>query len=172
MAEWLGKALQKLLQRFESARDLTSTLSLSLWRGTFLTTMLPKYLTKIGLAACILLVISCFLPWTYYADIDKTFTGFYSEQNSYGKPGYFLVLLTVAIFICMLIPKIWAKRTNLFLSALAVGYAIKTYILFTSCYNAYCPEKKIGIYLMFISTIMMLVCSAFPDMKLEEKKKK
>jgi hypothetical protein len=133
--------------------------------------MLPKYLTKIGLAACILLVISCFLPWTYYADIDKTFTGFYSEQNSYGKPGYFLVLLTVAIFICMLVPKIWAKRTNLFLSALAVGYAIKTYILFTSCYNAYCPEKKIGIYLMFISTIMMLVCSAFPDLTLEQSKK-
>jgi len=133
--------------------------------------MLPKYLTKVGLAACVLLVISCFLPWTYYADLDQNFTGFYSWQNNYGKPGYFLVLLTVLIFIFMLVPKIWAKRANLFLSALAVGYAIKTYILFTSCYNAYCPEKKIGIYLMFISTIMMLVCSAFPDLKLEEKSK-
>lgn len=171
MAEWLGKALQKLLQRFESARDLSLTSSLSFIEREFFTTMLPKIFNKIGLIACITLVISCFLPWAYYADLDKTFTGFYSEQNCYGKPGYFLIMLTVLIFIFMLLPKIWAKRANLFISALAVGYAIKTYILFTSCYNAYCPEKKIGIYLMFISTITILVASAFPDLQLEKKDK-
>jgi hypothetical protein len=131
--------------------------------------MLSKYLTKIGFAACILLVISCFLPWAYYGDLDQNFTGFYSWHNNYGKPGYFLVLLTIVIFIFMLMPKIWAKRANLFLSALTVGYAIKSYILFTGCYNAYCPEKRIGIYLMFLSALLMLVCSAFPDLKLEEK---
>jgi hypothetical protein len=134
--------------------------------------MLSKYLTKIGLVACVLLVISCFLPWAYYADLNQNFTGFYSWNNNYGKPGYFLVILTSVIFIFMLVPKIWAKRTNLFLCALAVGYAIKSYILFTACYNAYCPEKKIGIYLMFLSALMMLVASAFPDLKLTENKKK
>ncbi|HTB53227.1 MAG TPA: hypothetical protein VK718_10695 [Ferruginibacter sp.] len=131
--------------------------------------MLPKILNKAGLIACVTLVISCLLPWAYYADIDKNFTGFFSEQNQYGKPGYFLVLLAVLIFIFMLVPKIWAKRTNLFLSALTVGYAIKSWILFTSCYNGYCPEKKIGIYLMFLSTIIMLVASVFPDLKLGKK---
>jgi hypothetical protein len=134
--------------------------------------MLPKIINRAGLAACIILVISCFLPWTYYADINANFTGFISEHNNinyYGKPGYFLVMLTTLIFIFMLTPKVWAKRTNLFLSALAVGYAIKTYILYTSCYNAYCPEKKMGIYLMFLSTIMMLVASVFPDLKLQKK---
>jgi hypothetical protein len=133
--------------------------------------MLSKYLTKIGLGACILLVISCFLPWAYYGDLNQNFTGFYSWNNNYGKPGYFLVILTAVIFTFMLVPKIWAKRTNLFLCALAVGYAIKSYILFTACYNAYCPEKKIGIYLMFLSALLMLVCSASPDLKLEEKPK-
>ena len=67
----------------------------------------------------------------------------------------------------MLLPKIWAKRSNLFICAVGVGYAIKSYVLFTSCYNAYCPEKKIGIYLMLISTIIMLVASAFPHLKLD-----
>jgi hypothetical protein len=133
--------------------------------------MLSKILNKTGLAACITLVIACFLPWAFYADLNENFTGFYSHNNDYGKPGYFLVMLTMLIFIFMLLPKIWAKRANLFLSALAVGYAIKSYILYTSCYNAYCPEKKIGIYLMFASTLLMLVASAFPDLKLKENKK-
>jgi hypothetical protein len=35
VAEWLGKALQKLLQRFESARDLTSTSIPSLMERDF-----------------------------------------------------------------------------------------------------------------------------------------
>ncbi|MBI3883590.1 MAG: hypothetical protein HY305_05080 [Sphingobacteriales bacterium] len=80
--------------------------------------MAVKILHWIGITACITLILSCFLPWVYYADINKTFTGFFSEQNLYGRPGRFLVIIAVLVFICMLLPKIWAKRTNLFLSAL------------------------------------------------------
>ncbi|MBA2249948.1 MAG: hypothetical protein H0W12_07115 [Chitinophagaceae bacterium] len=124
-----------------------------------------KYSKVIGIAACVLLIVACFLPWTYHADINKTFTGFFSEQNMYGKPGKFLVFFAVVSILLILLSKIWAKRVHLFLSALSVGYAIKTYILFTSCYNAYCPDKKAGVYLMLLSSIIILVVSIFPDMK-------
>ncbi|MEI9934845.1 MAG: hypothetical protein WDM71_08340 [Ferruginibacter sp.] len=133
--------------------------------------MLPKIFHWIGLAACITLIVCCFLPWTYYADIDKTFTGFFSEQNEYGKPGVFLVALATISFIFILLPKLWAKRANLFLCALCVGYSIKTYILCTSCYNTFCPEKKAGIYIMLFSTFAMMLSAVFPDFKLEEKSK-
>lgn len=132
---------------------------------------------RIGLLACILLVVSCFLPWTYYADVNiateaqRTFTGFSTYENQYGKPGKLLTLIAVIVFVFMLLPKIWAKRANLFITALGVGYAIKTYVLFTSCYNAYCPEKKAGIFIMLISTILLLVAAAFPDLKLAQEKK-
>lgn len=134
--------------------------------------MVPKVLNWIGLVACVALIISCFLPWAYYDDVtipnaaQRTFTGFYSYQNNYGKPGKFLVIIAILALACMLLPKIWAKRSNLFICAIGVGYAIKSYILFTSCYNAYCPEKKIGIYLILVTTIVMLIASAFPDLKL------
>ena len=113
------------------------------------------------------------MPWAYYADAhivneaQRTFTGFYSYQNNYGKPGKPLVAIEVIVIALMLLPKIWAKRTNLFVCALAVGYAIKSFILFTSCYNAYCPEKKAGIFLMLITTLVMLVASAFPQLTLK-----
>jgi hypothetical protein len=127
-----------------------------------------KYSKLIGVGACLILIVGCFIPWAYYADINKTFTGFFSENNSYGKPGKFLVFFGVASAALILLDKVWAKRTHLFFSAVGVGYAIKTYILFTSCYNAYCPEKKAGIYIMLYSTILILIVSIFPDMKLKK----
>ena len=130
-----------------------------------------KYSKLIGIIACIILVIACFMPWTYHADIHKTFTGFFSENNAYGKPGKFLVFFAIVSGILTVLPKVWAKRTHIFLSALFTGYAIKTYILFTSCYNAYCPEKKYGIYLMIVSCFIILIVSVFPEMKMDKGKK-
>ena len=129
-----------------------------------------KYSKWIGIAACVLLIVSCFLPWTYHADLNKTFTGFFSEKNMYGKPGKFLSLFAVLSAILILLPKIWAKRTHLFLAALSFGYAIRTFIVFTSCYNTYCPEKKIGIWMMLFTSLAILVVAVFPDMKLENRK--
>jgi hypothetical protein len=172
VAEWLGTALQKLLQQFESARDLPQRkrpVSKMLTGLLNLITMVAKYLYWIGLAACITLIASCFLPWAYFDDIHQTFTGFYSYHNQYGRPGKFLTVIGFLVFVGMLLPKIWAKRANLFVAALGVGYAIKTYILYVSCYNAYCPERKLGIYLMIVSTIVMMIATAFPDMKLTGK---
>lgn len=131
--------------------------------------MASKYFHWIGLVACMLLIISCFMPWAYFADINQTFTGFYSYQNNYGKPGKFLFGIALLVAILILLPKIWAKRTNLFVCALGIGYAIKSYILFSSCYNAYCPQLKPGIYLMLISVIVMMIAALFPDLKLKNK---
>ncbi len=109
------------------------------------------------------------MPWAYYADLKETFTGFYSYQNNYGKPGKFLTLIALISFALMYLPKIWAKRVNLFVCAVGIGYAIKSYILFTSCYNAYCPEKKAGIYLMLMAAVLMMAAAIFPDLKIKGK---
>lgn len=125
-----------------------------------------KYYRLLGVTACIILIISCFLPWTWHADVQKTFTGFYSEQNNYGKPGKFLVFFGVVSAAMIMLNKVWAKRVHLFMSALFLGYAIKSYILFSSCYNAYCPEKQYGLFLMLGATIAILVIVVFPKLKL------
>ena len=131
--------------------------------------MFVKYLHWIGIAACVTLIVSCFLPWVYYADIEQTFNGFYSYDNHYGKPGIFLSLFAVLILVFMLLPKVWAKRTNLFIAGLTVAYGIKTFILFSSCYNNYCPQKLISLYLMVFCTVLMMLASVFPKLKLESK---
>lgn len=128
-----------------------------------------KYYKVTGLTACALLILSCFLPWAYYADIHKTFNGFFSEQNNYGRPGKFFVFFAVVSIILIYLDRVWAKRVHLFLSALNLGYLIKTYILFTSCYNTYCPEKRVGLYLLILSSVLIMIVSIFPDLKVANK---
>lgn len=115
-----------------------------------------RYLSIIGGGAAVLLIAACFMPWTYHADLNKTFTGFFSENQYYGKPGKFLIFFSLCYLIPLFLNKTWSVRVMLFASAIALSYAIKSYILFASCYNTYCPDKKIGLYLILLTPVIML----------------
>jgi hypothetical protein len=127
-----------------------------------------KYYKQIGLIACVLLVISCFLPWAFYPDLHKSFNGFFSEMDIYGKPGKVFIFFAVISAILILLNKVWAKRTLIFLAAFNVGYLIRTYILYTSCYRAFCPEKQYGLYLLIVGGVLLLIVSFFPNLKLKD----
>ncbi len=127
-----------------------------------------KFYKIIGYTAAVIMIISCFMPWTYYTDLGKSFDGFFSEKNMYGKPGMFIMFFAIASLVLIYLDKIWAKRLHIILSAVNIGYLIRIYILFTSCYNAYCPEKKAGLYLLILSSVVMMVVSLFPDMKIAD----
>ena len=126
-----------------------------------------KYSNYVGLCGTALLILACFLPWAYYPDIDKTFTGFYSQDNHYGRPGKLLVCFAILAAGLFLTPKIWAKRLNLFVAAILVAYGLKTYLLFTSCYKGFCPEKQTGIYLVMLSILVTALAAVLPDLKLK-----
>jgi hypothetical protein len=125
----------------------------------------------VGLAALLLLILSCFMPWAWYGDLGKSFTGFYSERNMYGRPGKLLIILGSVSAICAFLPRIWPKRLALFTSALNTAYAIKTFIIFSACYAGTCPEKRAGIWLMLLSTLLLMVLSMFPEGQLPAEKK-
>lgn len=126
-----------------------------------------KYYKFFGVLVCIILAGSCFLPWAYYPDLHKSFTGFFSEKNIYGKPGIFFTFFAAASLILIFINKIWAKRTAIFFAAFNLGYLIKTYVTFTNCYIGYCPQKQYGLYLLVIGGVGLMIISLFPDMKLK-----
>lgn len=126
-----------------------------------------KYYKVLGLLACAVVAISCFLPWTFYPDLNKSFTGFFSEENMYGKPGKVFIFLVIISAALILINRIWAKRVLLFVAAINIAYLIKTYVLFTACYSALCPVKQYGLYILMAGTILLLVVSIFPDMEVE-----
>ena len=138
--------------------------------------MKTSLLHNVGIVACIAMIISCFLPWTYYPVINETFTGFhvvrFATGNFYGKAGYPIVALTLIIFMLMLIPKIWAKRVNLFVAALLVAYTVRTFIIFTAGLVAGDVVKKPGIYAIIFFGILIFVGTLFPNQPVVLDKKK
>jgi len=126
----------------------------------------------VGVLVCLAIIAVCFIPWTYHADVQKNFTGFFSEKGQYGSPGKYFIFFSIVSMLLILIPKLWAKRTHWFIAGIMVAYAIKTYILYTSCYNAYCPDKKAGIFLVVFLSLGMFAISLFPDVNLSEAERK
>ncbi len=131
-----------------------------------------KYSQWIGIAAAIILVIAGFLPWTYHPDLDKNFTGFFTENNVYGKPGNVFVVVSIIAIVFFAIQRIWAKRWNMFICAIILSYAIKSFIMYSGCYRGICPDKLAGLWIMLASAVLMMVMALFPDIKLKEEPKK
>ena len=131
-----------------------------------------KYSQWIGIVASIILIIAGFLPWTYHPDLNKNFTGFFSENNVYGKPGYVLMVMSVITIVFFAIQRVWAKRWNMFICALVLSYAIKSFIMFSGCYRGICPDKLAGLWIMLAAAALMMVMALFPDIKLKEAPKK
>ena len=132
--------------------------------------MQTKIMHLAGIAACISIIAACFLPWVHYNNIHETFTGFhvikFATGNYYGKAGIPITVFASVILLLMLIPKTFAKRANLFVSALLFAYCIRTYIIFTSALFEGEVEKFAGIYLIVGLSIVILVASLFPKQKI------
>ena len=126
----------------------------------------------IGFAAGVLLIVSCFTPWVFIASRDITISGIDATGTNFGKPGYFHFLCAFFFLLFNFIPKIWAKRSNLLVAALNIAWAIRNFFVIAACQGGECPEKKTGLYLVLVASIIILITTFFPDMKLIDDKNK
>ena len=129
-----------------------------------------KYSQWIGIIAALVLIAASFYNWTWHPDLKTYFTGFYSEQNLYGKPGKLIVILSALAITMFLIRKVWAKRVNWIFCAILAAYALKTYLLFGACYRGICPERQPGIWIMLICAVLMLLAALLPDLRINDQK--
>lgn len=130
--------------------------------------MRSKTFYYLSIFTAVALVVSCFLPWTFYPYINTTFNGFnvkpFATGNYYGRAGYPITILTSIFFLLIFVPKLWAKRVNIFIAALLFAYCIRTYIIFTSGLVEGDVEKRIGIFCIVIFSAALLLASVFPYM--------
>lgn len=124
----------------------------------------------IGVAAGILLVVACFLPWVIIESKNITVTGIDATGTNFGKPGYIHLVLVVFFFVFTLVPRLWAKRANLFVVALNSAWAVRNFLIIATCRSGECPDRQIGIYLLLIASLVVLVSALFPDMKMQQNK--
>ena len=129
-----------------------------------------KYMKWIGLLSVTLLIISCFTPWVFIESKNIIVSGIDSSGTNFGKPGYIHFILSFFFLVFHFIPKIWAKRWNLLIVALNLAWVIRNYFIITACRDGECPEKQIGIYLVLISSGLLMLSAMFPDVKMKEEK--
>ena len=121
--------------------------------------------------AAALLIFSCFTPWVIIESKNITVSGIDAAGTNFGKPGYFHFIMTTLFVVFLLIPRVWAKRSNLLICAFNIAWAVRNYIIISACQMGECPEKKSGLYLTLFASAVMLLSSFFPDIKLKNQDK-
>lgn len=129
-----------------------------------------KYSQQIGILAAIGLVISCFFPWSIIISKNLSISGFAAEGTSFGRPGLFHAIFCTASVLFFAVPRIWAKRTNVFIGAINLAWAIRNYVLVSSCMLGECPEKQPALYVVLGCAIIMQLMVLFPNLQVENKK--
>ena len=128
-----------------------------------------RWMKWVGLAAAIMMVISCFNTWVVITTKNIVVTGVDATGTNFGKPAYFNLIFTSLFLFFNFIPRIWAKRLNLVICAFNLAWTIRNYFMVSTCRAGECPEQHIALYLMMIASVLMLLSAFFPDMKLQEK---
>ncbi|MBN9299711.1 MAG: hypothetical protein J0I41_22100 [Filimonas sp.] len=129
-----------------------------------------RYSQLIGAIAAILLIIGCFMPWSYIASNGIEVSGLKAVGTNFGKPGMFNLILSSIALIFFIVPKIWAKRINVFVAALNLAWSIRNFFLVTACLMGECPEKKAGIYMVLVCSAVMQIMAFLPKMSVAKPK--
>ncbi len=127
-----------------------------------------KYSNYIGIFAGALMLASAFMPWVYIASIDTSVTGFGAVKTIFGKPALMNAILMTVHVILFLLPFMWAKRINPFIGAITVAWAIRNFLLLSTCRNGECPQKQIWLYIYLIAAVVVAVMTLLPDMKVKK----
>ena len=121
-----------------------------------------RYSTGLGIAAVLLLVIACFMPWVLIPSKQLVISGMDASGTRYGKPGYLHLLLGFFYLIFTLIPAVWAKRFNLLVVAFNLAWTLRNFLILSLCRGGECPERQAGLYLVAMAGGLMLVAALFP----------
>ncbi|HEY0298692.1 MAG TPA: hypothetical protein VGB84_05685 [Arachidicoccus sp.] len=127
-----------------------------------------KHSQTIGIIMALLLIVFCFLPWSYIISHDWTITGMNTMVTHYGKPGIVHIFFSVVSIALFAIQKLWSKRTNIFICALNLAWMVRNFLLMSACSAGDCPIKGVGIYLVIIASALMFIMSLLPKIEVNE----
>jgi hypothetical protein len=120
-----------------------------------------KYI--LSLVAIILLVISCFLPWLSFQNKSVVFSGVdemklilnSNKEINWGRPGYFNLFWAAIFLLFLFIKKSWTMWMMLVAAGFNIAWTIRNFVLLPACGGSECPERKEGLYLLLIASLLM-----------------
>jgi len=128
-----------------------------------------KYSQLIGIIAAIVVIVVCHFPWTFIESKNLTIYGMYAPDTNFGKPGLMNIIVSAFSIILFAVPRLWAKRTNLFVTMFNLAWSIRNYILVATCLMGECPVKKPALYLLVIFSVVMMLMAFSPKLTIKPK---
>lgn len=110
-----------------------------------------------SIAAVIAMIISCFFPWVIVPERSIVISGVNAAGTSFGKPGYFNLLLGSFYLVLTLIPRLWARRVNLFVATINLAWMLRNFLVLSRCEGGDCPEKQTAFYFFILACVVMIV---------------
>ena len=126
-----------------------------------------KYSQSIGIALILVFVLVAYLPWIYIPGTGVPVTGMGSSM--FGRPALFNIFCCVFSLVFFAVPKLWAKRANIFFTTMNLAWALKNFIILSICRQGACPDRRPGLYLMFVAALGILVMAFLPRVSLTSK---
>ena len=129
-----------------------------------------KHSQLTGIIAALAVIGICYMPWVFIAGNNILITGLDAGATNFGRPGLMNMIFSIVGIVFFAVQKIWAKRTNVFIATINFSWAIRNYILLTTCQAGECPEKRAGLYLLLITTFIILLMTFFPKIAIPQEK--
>jgi hypothetical protein len=128
-----------------------------------------KYSQLIGILAAIGVITVCYLPWTFIESRNLVISGMHAPETNFGRPGLMNIYVTSFSIILFAIPRIWAKRTNVFATIFNLAWSIRNFIIVAGCLMGECPVKKPALYLLLVFSAVMMVMAFLPRLTIRPK---
>jgi uncharacterized membrane protein YuzA (DUF378 family) len=127
-----------------------------------------KHSQTIGLIATVVLIIICFLPWVTIESKDLVISGMNATGTDFGTPGKVNVIFSALMAVFFALPKVWAKRTNVFIGALNFSWSVKNYLVLSSCLMGECPTKMPALFALVALSGIGMFMTFFPKIEVEQ----
>jgi hypothetical protein len=131
-----------------------------------------KYSQYIGVALIIAFAVVAFQAWIYIPSVNSYVKGMDQGKTTFGMVALFSLMCLSCSVPLFLIPRVWAKRTNLFFTAMNLAWSFKNLIVLSVCPQGDCPQRLPSLYIQFGISIAILIMAFLPDLPVAQRSEK
>lgn len=114
------------------------------------------------------LLASCFMPWMSIETRAITISGVDTAGTTFGIPAYFHFFWLALYLFFILFNKVWSKRVAMVVAAFNFAWAVRNFLLIPVCQMGECPVRRIGLYLLLLSSLALIFAGLGGALKQQE----
>lgn len=100
---------------------------------------------------------------------NRTVDGFDPGVTRFGQAAKLHVVFTGLYVLCLLLGKNWSYQAAFYISAVNIAWMIANFLKIPKCDGGICPEKQPALFIILITSLLMLLSVVFIDRRMRVK---